>query len=470
MNYLTLTFLAVFVAFYAGYLLLQRTSRVLMMGYVVAFSLLFAYQANGLYMLLLPAVTVVSWILTQRMRLCRGKQRKHWLWVIVAADLLPLLFFKITPGIVCSFNSIVRANFQFLDLLVPVGLSFYTFQAISYSVDVYRRRFSRRVSLLEYAFYLTFFPLLLAGPITRAETLIPAIQNRHRLITAHTVYGGLWLIMLGLLKKGLLADYMGTYTSWIFDDPMAYSGFEDMVGLLAFSLQIYLDFSGYSDISIGLAALMGFKLKDNFNFPYRSTNPTDFWRRWHMSLSTWFRDYVYIPLGGNRVSIKRMRLNLMLTMLAAGLWHGVSWMFLLWGTLHGVALVVHKSCLSWLKRLSTPKVTNTVSWLLFYFFLLFTWLIFRAPDHEQAIYFIQRVAGDFSYSAAIPFFEARPLLSIIIVVGYLLLFVGPSTYRLLQRMFIMSPWLLKLILMILIVQLLLNIHADNIQPFIYEQF
>ena len=211
-------------------------------------------------------------------------------------------------------------------------------------------------------------------------------------------------------------------------------------------------------------------LKDDFNFPYRSTNPTDFWRRWHMSLSTWFRDYVYIPLGGNRVSIKRMRLNLMLTMLAAGLWHGVSWMFLLWGTLHGVALVVHKSCLSWLKRLSTPKVTNTVSWLLFYFFLLFTWLIFRAPDHEQAIYFIQSVAGDFSYSAAIPFFEARPLLSIIIVVGYLLLFVGPSTYRLLQRMFIMSPWLLKLILMILIVQLLLNIHADNIQPFIYEQF
>ncbi|MCR4853602.1 MAG: MBOAT family protein [Prevotella sp.] len=471
LQFCSLQFLALFVVFFFGYLLIGQRRRTAMMGYVVAFSLFFAFKANGVLMLLLPVTTALSWQLTRTIRQSETPRwRNIWLAVVIIADLLPLLYFKYTNFLVSSISALFASNFAPLDIFLPVGISFYTFQAISYSVDVYRNRFKEDVTLLEYAFYLTFFPLLFAGPITRAGTLLTQLRDKHHLILQRSVYAGLWLIMVGLLKKGLIADYIAQYNNWIFEDPMGYSGFEDMVGVLGYALQIYLDFSGYSDISIGLAALLGFRLRENFSYPYQSLNVTEFWHRWHISLSTWFRDYLYIPMGGNRVGRWHHYWNLFFTMIVAGLWHGASWMFVIWGAMHGAAQVVHKMCRPWLDRIPNNLPVRIISCGVTFVFLLFTWVFFRSPDIPTALSLINRIFTDFDIAYAPPFFGARPMYSLFLIIGYSFLFMHDRTFRLLERMFVESPWMLKLILMIVTIQLLINFSTGSIQPFIYSQF
>lgn len=298
-------FFAAFSIFYILYIVLCRTRQNIVLTYIILFGLFFAWKANGWLMLLLPATTIISWWgtrLMMRAKNCRG----IWLAAIIIIDLIPLIYFKYTNFLISIFNGLLERNFAPLDILLPIGLSFYTFQAISYSVDVYKWKFTRETPLLYYSFYLTFFPLILAGPITRAEVLIPQISQFSSMDpvlkkrNSDLAYKGLWLIIIGLIKKAIIADYIAQFNNMVFADPTAYSGFENLMAAVGFTLQIFCDFSGYSDIAIGMAALMGFDLHDNFNFPYQSLNPTEFWHRWHIALSTWFRDYVYIPMGGNR--------------------------------------------------------------------------------------------------------------------------------------------------------------------------
>ena len=342
MNYTDINIEVMLVAFLAIYTLVKRASRTAMMLYVVAFNLYFAYRLNGSVMWLLPATACFNYALTQEMALREGRTRKLLLATVVVADLAVLAYFKYATFILNDvIGLMLRTNLSLGSIVLPVGISFYTFQGISHAVDVYRRRFTMNTTLLEYFFYLTFFPLLLAGPITRAENLIPRLR-RNRQASSRMVWSGLWLIMLGLVKKNMVSDYIGQFTTWVFDAPQTFSGFENMAALLGYPVQIYFDFSGYSDMSIGAAAILGFWLPDNFRFPYRALSLTDFWRRWHISLSTWFRDYLYIPLGGNRKGTLRMYANNFITMLVAGLWHGASWMFVIWGALHGFGLCVHK--------------------------------------------------------------------------------------------------------------------------------
>ena len=430
LQFCTLQFLALFVVFFAGYLCIGRKRRTLMIAYVVLFNLFFAYKVNGILMLLMPVSTVLSWMLT---RSIRQAETKRWrtIWLTVA---------------------------------------FFTFQAISYSVDVYRNRFREEPTLMEYAFYMTFFPLLFAGPITRAGTLLTQLRDRHHLVLQRSVYAGMWLIIIGMLKKGLVADYIAEYNNWIFGDPTAYSGFENLVAVFSYTMQIYLDFSGYSDISIGLASLMGFRLVENFRYPYQSLNVTEFWHRWHISLSTWIRDYLYIPLGGNRVSRVRRDFNLFVTMVIAGFWHGASWMFVVWGAFHGVALVVHKLLHPLLDRIPNRRPVRILSCGLTFIFVAVAWVIFRADSLTTVVDLFGRIFADCNWRYALPFFEARPTFSLLLLVSYGLLFMHDRSYRLLERMFIESPWLLKLILLVCTVQLLINFSTGSIQPFIYSQF
>ena len=377
LQFCTLQFLALFVVFFGGYLLIGRKRRTLMIAYVVLFNLFFAYKVNGVLMLLMPVSTVLSWMLTRSIRQAETKRwRNIWLTVVILADLLPLLYFKYTNFFVQTFATLLQNNFAPLDIMLPVGISFFTFQAISYSVDVYRNRFREEPTLMEYAFYMTFFPLLFAGPITRAGTLLTQLRDKHHLVLQRSVYAGMWLIIIGMLKKGLVADYISEYNNWIFGDPTAYSGFENLVAVFSYTMQIYLDFSGYSDISIGLASLMGFRLVDNFRYPYQSLNVTEFWHRWHISLSTWIRDYLYIPLGGSRVSRVRRDFNLFVTMVIAGFWHGASWMFVVWGAVHGVALVVHKLLHPLLDRIPNNRPVRILSCGLTFVFVAVAWVIF----------------------------------------------------------------------------------------------
>lgn len=473
-----ITFWMVFIFFLAIYAFIRRYSRMGMVLYVAAFSLLFFYLANGWLMVLLPAVALVAWWagrMLATMHQKRGGAVSHsWkdrlvLKLAIVIILLPLLYFKYSNFFLSSINAVFSSNFGLLDVALPVGISFFTFQAISYVVDVYRGRFTMQVSLLEFIFYLSFFPLLLAGPITRAHVLLPQVRKPGA-ISERCLYMGLWLVMIGLVKKCVIADYIAQYNDWVFSSPATYSGFECVMGILGYTVQIYCDFSGYSDISIGIAALMGFHLLENFSFPYSAPSPSEFWHRWHISLSTWFRDYVYIPLGGNRCSRVRTYLNNIITMLVAGLWHGSTWMFVLWGGIHGMGLVVHKAFKPLLSRVPDNRWTNGLSVVLTFIFVAIAWVFFRSESVASACQLLSRSVTDFDIAYLIPFVKARPWWCVFTLVPLAAQAIGRRGFQRLQTRFILLPWIVKLLLFLLTIQLILQFQTSNVQPFIYYQF
>ena len=468
----TLAFMASFLVFFAIYIGLNRYRQPWTKAYVIAFNLFFAYKANGILMLMLPITAISSWYLTRfMMRLKRGKIRRSGLAIVILAELTPLLYYKYTDFTLEILHEILHSNFSPEKMLLPVGISFFTFQAISYTVDVYKGRYPKTAELTDYAFYLTFFPLLIAGPITRAEVLLPQVGRPREDIDSGLVYKGLWLIICGMVKKALIADYIAQYNNIVFDAPAVQSGFGDLMGVLGFSVQIYCDFSGYSDLAIGVAALMGYELKDNFNFPYQSLNLTEFWHRWHISLSTWFRDYLYIPLGGNRRGALRTYLNSFLAMIVAGLWHGASWMFVAWGVLHGIGLVVHKLCKNnGLDRIPDNTAVKAISWCLTFGYVTFAWIFFRSPDMATATTLMTNILQTTSLSDAYIFLMEYPLWIIVVLISLELHSIRGNDYSWLQDRFVHAPWLVKLGIFALVLQLAINFSQHSIQPFIYTQF
>lgn len=464
----SIPFMLLFMVFMMGYLLFSGRIRSV---YVVLFSLFFAFKANGTLMWLLPANALLSWFFTRRMMLLeRGRPRIFGLAAVIIIELLPLLYFKYTNFFLAILGDILETNFAFHSLILPVGISFYTFQTISYTVDVYKHRLPADVSLLDYIFYATFFPLIIAGPITRAEVILPQINNS-RPTDSYLPYTGLWLIICGIIKKVIVADYLVQYNNWIFTDPTAYSGFENLMGVLGYTMQIYFDFAGYSDFAIGTAALMGISLPTNFSFPYQSLNLTEFWHRWHISLSKWFRDYLYIPLGGNRCGNIRTYLNSFVVMLIAGLWHGASGMFFLWGVLHGVGLVAHKFFLRHgLSRIPDILPIRIASLLVTFTYVAFAWIFFRAPNLDTALAIINNIGHNLNLGDALPFLHARPLWLLMLLLGLQFHTIREHDYDWLRHSFISSHWIMKLMLTALVIQLAINISQDNIQPFIYTAF
>ncbi len=460
----------VFVIFFTFYLLSLRTRRrTLMIVYTLMFNLFFAWKMSGWTMIVIPATILVTWLITELLRQSEGWQRTFLLVIDIILTLFPLAIFKYSNMCIMSVNQLLHANFPLLHLIVPVGISFYTLQSLSYTIDIYKKRFTLPVNLLEYSFYITFFPLLLAGPITRAEVLIPQIKENHR-PEDDLVYGGMFLIMTGLIKKCLFADYIAIYNHWIFEDPTGYSGFETMVAMLGYIVQIYYDFSGYSDISIGLAALMGFRLKENFNFPLRTTNITDFWRNWHISLSSWVRDYIYIPLGGNRCSKLRMCCNIIIAMTLAGLWHGANLTFIIWGLLNGIALILHKLCKPALDKIPDNIFTKFINLIITISFISLTMAFFGAANVEESLLILKHSFTNFDLSYAIPFCQTRPLWLAFVVGGLILHIASPLWYEKTKRYFIEAPWIVKIIVIIIVVQVIVNFSNEDIQPFIYMNF
>lgn len=471
--YTDIPFWVVLVLFLAIYYLLRHHQRWGMMLYVSLFNLLFFWWANGWLMLLLPVVALISWWVGRVLQEPGGKGglwlRRCTLGFAITVVLLPLFFYKYTHFFLTSLNGLFDSNLSFRSLILPVGISFFTFQAISYVVDVYRGKFTMKVSFLEYFFYLSFFPLLLAGPITRAGTLLPQLRRQGK-VSERWLYVGYWLVMIGLFKKCLIADYIAQYNDWIFDDPMAYSGFECLMGILGYMVQIYCDFSGYSDISIGIAAMMGFHLNDNFAFPYRAQNVSEFWRRWHISLSQWLRDYVYIPMGGNRKGCARTYINNIVTMLVAGLWHGASWMFVLWGGLHGVALIVNKMLKPWLGRIPDNWASRSVSCLVTFLFIAFAWVFFRSTTFEGAFSLLYHSYTDFDIAYFLPFVMARPWWVSLTLLPLVAQWISDKNYSRIQTRFVCLPWIFKLLLFVIVIQLVLQFKTSNVTPFIYSQF
>lgn len=453
------------------FVLIRRASKVGMMVYVLAFSLLFAYCANAEWAVLLPLTGGVAWYGTRWMKEKRDGARRWAMWMMVVVELLPLLYFKYSGAGVELLNEIWHQNLSLRSIAMPVGISFYTFQAVSYTVDVYKGKWDGRENLLEYLFYLCFFPLLLAGPITRAETFFPQVQRmKGTRVNRRLVESGVWLVMLGLVKKSVMADYIAQYNNWIFDDPMGYSGFEVLMGAIGYTVQIYCDFSGYSDMSIGIAALMGIELKENFRFPYQSCSVGEFWHRWHISLSTWFRDYVYIPMGGNRKGKVRTYLNNMVTMLVAGLWHGSTMMFVVWGAMHGLGLLVQKSMKGVTDRVPRCWASVAVYWLMTHVFVACAWVVFRSPNMDVCRDIFWQIGWNMDWAYAYHFVVARPMWVAVVVVAYMCQAIRERHYYRLQEWYVDAPWVVKLVMLIVVVQAAIEFSVYNVQAFIYSQF
>ena len=325
-----------FLFLFAGFLLVYNslrnatTARII---YVVLFSLYFYYKSSGIYFLLLIFAATSDFLIARALfRTERMSFRRLWVALSVAVNLGMLAYFKYTNFLIDISNDLFGAGFlQFRDIFLPVGISFFVFQSMSYTIDIYRWQLRPLTSWLDYLFYLSFFPQLVAGPIVRARDFIP--QIRRKPIVTRAMFGmGVFLILTGLFKKAVISDYISlNFVDRIFEEPLLYTGFECLMGIYGYALQIYCDFSGYSDMAIGIALLLGFRFPKNFDAPYKSATITEFWRRWHISLSSWLRDYVYISLGGNRKGRFHTYVNLMLTMLLGGLWHGAAFRFILWG-------------------------------------------------------------------------------------------------------------------------------------------
>ncbi|MEY2569902.1 MAG: alginate O-acetyltransferase complex protein AlgI, partial [Acidimicrobiaceae bacterium] len=318
-------------------------------------SFVFYASWNNGYVLLLAGSIVGNQLFARRIARTEGPPRVRWTGLAVAANLAVLGWYKYAGFAADSTSTFlgwfgIDAHIEVPNLLLPVGISFFTFQALSYVIDVHRRR-CEPASFLDFAVYLSFFPHLVAGPIVRASELLPQIRRRH---DPRQVDGTLafWLIASGLFKKVVIASYLGETADSLFAFPHQHGGLEALVAVYAYALQIYADFSGYTDMAIGLALLLGFRFPANFDAPYTATSLQDFWRRWHMTLSRWLRDYLYIPLGGNHGSRRRTYRNLMITMLLGGLWHGAAWTFVVWGGIHGGGLALERW---WRERKEPPS-------------------------------------------------------------------------------------------------------------------
>ena len=426
------------------------------------FSLYFFYKASGWFVGLVLISAVVDFFLSNAIYREKSQSKKKFLLVLsILFNLGMLFYFKYTDFFIEISNSLFDINFNPLNLILPIGISFYTFENLSYTVDVYRGEFKPANKFSDYLLFLAFFPKLMMGPIVRAHDFVPQI-NEPYMISERDFAKGFFLIISGLIKKLVISDYITlNMVDYMFDNPALHTGVENLMAVYGYAMVIYCDFSGYSEIAIGIALWLGFKIPPNFMSPYQSLNITEFWRRWHISLSTWLKDYLYIPLGGNRnfsvasfifvggflvgsfiMGVELFHLsnlwaavvsavlllifiipalitrktsgiaanfNLLTTMLLGGFWHGASWNFIIWGAIHGVGLGIHKIWMlltdKSLAAFNQSRIYKIISGILTFHFVCFAWIFFKAEDLEIAKTMIYQIFNNFDISVFGPFYD-----------------------------------------------------------------
>ncbi len=437
--------------------------------YLMLISLYFYYKTSGAFVLLLVITSLVNYGLGSGIYHAKSKGGKRsFLLLSLLWNLGSLGYFKYTNFILTTINQLTGGQLPLMDIFLPVGISFFTFQTWSYTLDIYFGKLKPITSFADFVFFVSFFPQLVAGPIVRASYFIPQI-HKHVKLDNDTIARALVLIFAGLLKKGVIADYLSiNFVDRVFDNPALFSGAENLLAVYAYAMQIYCDFSGYSDIAIGLAALLGFTLPVNFLSPYRATSVTDFWRRWHISLSTWLRDYLYIPLGGNKKGKPRQYANLMITMLLGGLWHGASWNFVFWGGLHGLALAFDKLVLN--IRFLQNRFMKAVGVILTFHFVCFCWIFFRSPDFANAWLIISRIFTVFNGAIVWQWIAEYRLVAILMAAGYLFHWMPDSIEFSFEKLLRKTPIVLQSLMLAVVIWILFQARSADIQPFIYFQF
>ncbi len=469
-------FLLLFCCFITIYSALQKrdTLRIL---YVIAFSLYFYYKSSGIYLLLLIFSAVSDFLIGRALSKSDShRARKLLVALSVTINLGMLGYFKYTNFFIQIASSIVGEGFlDFQNIFLPVGISFFVFQSMSYTIDIYRSKIKPLDHFPDYLFYLSFFPQLVAGPIVRAKDFLPQIRKPLHL-TREMMGTAVFLFTTGLFKKAIISDYISlNFVDRVFDQPILYSGFEALMAIYGYALQIYCDFSGYSDMAIGLALILGFKFPKNFDAPYKSATITEFWRRWHISLSSWLRDYLYISLGGNRKGKLRTYINLLITMVLGGLWHGAAVRFVLWGALHGSALALHKMWLSISpgaksNGLEMNLVGRIAGIFLTFNLVCFGWLLFRADSMEVVSVMLDQIFHNFNLAIAPQFISGYIVVVGMLAAGYLLHFLPSRLNDLCCRGLIRGGFTIQLIALIAMIWLVMQMQSSEIQPFIYFQF
>lgn len=452
-------FLIFFIVVYAGYILLKN-SRFYLHWLLVA-SYFFYGWWNPLYLLLIFFCTLANYYAV--VMLSRSSRKKLWLSCGIMLSLLSLGFFKYAGFVTENVNRLLAflnlsVSISAPSILLPVGISFFTFQAMSYTIDFYRGNVEKEPSFLRFATFVSFFPQLVAGPIERSSNLIPQLSEKRPRIFSQDISDGLSMFFVGLFKKVALADYLALYVDKVYAAPLLFDGFSLLVATFAFGWQIYFDFSGYTDMARGIAKTMGINLMLNFNNPYLATGLGDFWNRWHISLSTWFKDYVYIPLGGNRREKFATYKNMFITMVVSGLWHGAAWTFVIWGTLHAFGRVLTRELerTNWYRE----KVPLLVKRLSVFAFVTFTWIYFRAESLTDANLIVKKIFTTAWENPDFPFFAFFFCFAV-----WIYQFIYESRFR---KILEWAP--LKAAIMLFILFYLLIFNTSGNESFIYFQF
>ena len=453
--------------FFYQFVYQRKKSRVL---YLTLFSIFFYYKSGGLFFLLLILSTIVDFNLAKWIYEAKNQKRKTALLIFSLVINLGLLaYFKYTNFFVSILNDSLHTKINYFNIILPVGISFYTFQVLSYTIDVYRNQLTPTDNILDFAFYITFFPHLVAGPIVRAKNFLPQIGIDIKL-SKEDIAQAVFLIITGLFKKAVISDFISVnFVDRIFDNPALYSGTENLMGVYGYAVQIYCDFSGYSDMAIGIALLLGYRLGINFDLPYQSSSITEFWRRWHISLSSWLKDYLYIPLGGNRKGKFRQYVNLSATMLLGGLWHGASWNFIFWGAMHGLALALDKLKTDFL-HLPKNWLMKTLGIIFTFQFVCFCWIFFRSPDFKTSWQIVSQITNGISFNLLKQWTVAYPAVFVLIMIG----FITHAFPKQVEEKSIQTISKLNLaaqaFLVFAMIWLVIQVKGSDIQPFIYFQF
>ncbi|MCX6244044.1 MAG: MBOAT family protein [Bacteroidetes bacterium] len=466
-------------------------------------SLFFYYKTGGSFVILLFLTVLVNYFFG----IWSGKkedktQRKKILLLSLLFNLGMLVWFKYTGFFIGLMNDVFGTHlhvFNFIswgingmtgsslsltDILVPVGISFYTFQAISYSIEVYRKRIEPIRNFREFGFYITFFPNLISGPIVKPQHFLPQVRAAYSLSKEEFGLAG-FLILSGLVKKIVFADYISAnFVGRVFENPNLFTGFESLLALYGYALQIYFDFSGYTDLAIGIALLLGFRLPPNFDAPYKARNISDFWRRWHMSLTTWFRDYLFLPFAyylsdkmgkpkyfGIKTEMLIYMAGIFITFLLCGLWHGAALNFILWGALQGVALAIHKIFYPKSRPTSkTSRLSLFASRFFTFHFIVFSWIIFRISSYESFSILFRKLIFQFHPELIFQVISAYRNVFMLILTGFLLIWAPSKIKEGLQRSFVTAPEYIKFLIIACIVIIIYQFRIAGIQSFIYFQF
>jgi alginate O-acetyltransferase complex protein AlgI len=485
----SIDFIIFFIFIIAGIIIFKN--RKFQHLFLLVGSYFFFYFSSNYLITLLIFSTILDFYVGREIWKTKDQTRKKILLSISLAGNLGLLgFFKYADFAILQFNFLGRyfdlnPQIPFLDLALPIGISFYTFQTISYTVDIYRGKLSPSKSLREFALFVSFFPQLVAGPIVRASEFLPQLREkisdfdsgtrlRQIVIKNSNLKIGITIISIGLFKKMFFADNIAPFVNDVFIDPVGRESFTIILGAIGFGIQIYGDFSGYSDIAIGAALILGFNLPKNFNYPYFAISPTDFWRRWHISLSTWLRDYLYVPLGGNRKSRGHTYLNLFTVMFLGGLWHGASWNFVMWGVLHGGYIAIHKILSDKFpiltnNRFLSKKIVIIISIFITQYLVFLTWIPFRVRDVDNMLYSMQKyIFLDFQTSNTIEFISGHQFSFAIICLFIIVHIISYKKQNVIEIISKMS--LLKWFTFLTIIFSLILFTSGDAADFIYFQF